>query len=323
MRPALITAGTVVLLAVAALWIFGAGQFDDGGQSPTSASEEIFALGQGGGPPREFLYLDGARVDSYLSQFEGGLSTLQKTSASKVDKRSGEVSASPSKVGREVQAQDVFERSVTPTTTSRMVNVLGYLRRADALHRLPALAARDDDAARARTAAAKFLVSWRSVRQGDFVQITGPVSIPRAERLYQIVRQVPETSSAGRLGARLRKAIGDDPRFPISITADGGQGAPTRLILPLQFSLLATESSLIVGRLTVIGKVLYRVPAGGRAFKDLQTWSRFRAATIRSIAPDRLLRRLRFRRNVVRDELLTYRTVDGPAALILPIAIYK
>jgi hypothetical protein len=149
------------------------------------------------------------------------------------------------------------------------------------------------------------------------------VRIPRAERLYQVVRQVPGTSSAGILGESLRRAIGDDPRFPISITAEDGRGTPTRLILPLQFSLLATESSLIVGRLTVIGKVLYRIPAGGKPFRDLQTWTRFRAATIRSITPDRLLARLRLTRRSLRNELLKYRTVDGPAALILPIAIYK
>jgi hypothetical protein len=321
-RAWLITAGTVILLAVAALWIFGAGPFGDEAPSGAPDATAIFTFGQGGGPPREFLYLDGARVDSYLSQFERGLATIEKTSASKVDKRSAEVSASPSKVGREVQAQDVFERSVTPTTTSRMVNLLGYLAQAKDLRRLPALAAseRSDSAPRA---AARFLAAWRDVRQGDFVQITAPVRIPRAERLYQVVRQVPETSSAGILGRRLRQAIGDDPRFPISITADDGRRVPTRLILPLQFSLLATESSLIVGRLTIIGKVLYRVPPGGRPFRDLQTWSRFRAATIRSITPDRLLARLRLTRRAVRQELLAYRTVDGPAALILPIAIYK
>jgi len=317
-------AGGLVLVLVAVYFLVtGHVPFDDDGQSDRSTADEIFELGQGAGPPSEYLYLDGARVDAYVSQLERGLSTLERTSASKVDKQSAEVAASPSKLGREVQAQDVFERTVTPTTASRMVNLVGYLRHEGALHRLPGLAARDDGSERARAASRRFLAKWRAVRQGDFVQITAPVSIPRAERLYQIVRQVPENSSAGILGAKLRRAVGDDPRFPVAMTIDDGLRTPTRLIFPLQFSLLASESSLIVGKLTVIGKVLYRVQPGGRPFRDLQTWTRFRAAAIRRIAPDRLIARVGLKRRAIREELLTFRTVEGPAAVILPIAIYK
>jgi hypothetical protein len=240
-----------------------------------------------------------------------------------VEKRTAEVAASPSTLGREVQSQDVFERSVTPTTASRMVNLIGYMQDAKILRRLPGLTAQVRSGTHGHAAAARFLKPWRQVRQGDFVQITGRVSVPRFGRLYQIVRQVPVSSSAGRMGAKLHRAVGDDPRFPVAINVDGGLGRPLRLILPLQFSLLASESSLIVGRLTVIGKVLYRVPPGGPPFKDLQTWTRFRPAFIHAITPDRLLKRLSLRRRALRRELLTYKTVDGPAAVILPIALYK
>lgn len=325
MKTRLSIAGAAVLLLVGAYFLTtGNLPFaDDDGQTNRSTADAIFDLGRGSGPPNEFLYLDGARVDAYVSQLERGLSTLEKTSASKVDKQSAEVSASPSKLGREVQAQDIFERTVTPTTASRMVNLLGYLRQQEDLRRLPGLAARNDGSDRSRSASRRFLAQWRTVRQGDFVQITAPVTIPRAERLYQIARQVPETSSAGILGAKLRRAVGNDPRFPVAVTADDGQHTPTRLILPLQFSLLSSESSLIVGKLTVIGKVLHRVAPGGRPFRDLQTWTRFRAAAIRRITPDRLLARVGLKRPTIRAELLTYRTVEGPAAVILPIAIYK
>jgi hypothetical protein len=318
----LLAAGVVVLTVVAVLFIAGGLPFSDKGSEPGKTAGAIFDLGKGTGPPREFLYLDGARVDAYLSQFERGLSTIEKTSASKVEKHSAEVAASPSTLGREVQSQDVFERSVTPTTASRMVNLIGYMQDAKILRRLPGLTAEVRPGTHGHAAAARFLKPWRRVRQGDFVQITGRVSVPRFGRLYQIVRQVPVSSSAGRMGAKLHRAVGDDPRFPVAINVDDGLGGPLRLILPLQFSLLASESSLIVGRLTVIGKVLYRVPHG-HPFKDLQTWTRFRPAFIHAITPDRLLKRLSLSRRALRKELLTYKAVDGPAAVILPIALYK
>jgi hypothetical protein len=61
----------------------------------------------------------------------------------------------------------------------------------------------------------------------------------------------------------------------------------------------------------------------GRPYGDLQTWTRFRPAFSKSITPDRLLARLGLKRRTIRQELRTYRTVEGPAAVILPIAIYK
>ncbi|HEV2777752.1 MAG TPA: hypothetical protein VGV90_19330 [Solirubrobacteraceae bacterium] len=321
---AVLVGATVLLTLFAAYWLIrGDLPFADVGDPDRPSADEIFKLGQGKGSPSEFLYLDGARVDAYVSQFERGLATLEKTSASRVDKRTSEIAASPSKVAREVQAQDVFERTVTSTTASRMVNLLGYLRYEKDLRRLPGLAARDSGTDHSRAAANRFRAEWSTVRQGDFVQITAPISIPQAGRLYQIVRQVPETSATGTLGAGLRRAVGNDPRFPVAMTVDGGQPAPIRLIIPLQFSLLASESSLVVGKLTVIGKVLYRVPPRGRPFRDLQTWTRFRAAAIRRVTPDRLLARLRLTRRTMVEELRTYRRVEGPAAVILPIAIYK
>jgi hypothetical protein len=318
-----ITAGVVLLTVVAGLFIFDRLPFADKSGQPGQTPGAIFDLGKGDGPPREFLYLDGARVDAYLSQFERGLSTIEKTSASKVEKQSAEVAASPAKLAREVQSQDVFERSVTPTTTSRMVNLLGYLQNAKILRRLPGLTADVKPSPRGFRAATRFLKPWRAVRQGDFVQLTGRVTVPRFGRLYQVVRQVPENSAAGRLGAKLHRLVGDDPRFPVAINVNDGRKPPVRLIMPLQFSLLASESSLIVGRLTVIGKVLYRVRPGGRPFSDLQTWTRFRPSFALKITPDGLLGRLNLKRRALKRELLTYKTVKGPAAVILPIAIYK
>jgi hypothetical protein len=322
-KPVLVGAAVVLTLFAGYAVIRGDLPFADVGEPDRPSADEIFKLGQGKGAPSEFLYLDGARVDAYVSQFERGLATLEKTSASRVDKRTSEIAASPSKVGREVQAQDVFERTVTSTTASRMVNLLGYLRHEKDLRRLPGLAARDSGRDHSRAAAKRFLSEWSAVRQGDFVQVTAPISTPQAGRLYQIVRQVPERSATGILGADLRRAVGNDPRFPVAMTVDDGQRTPIRLIIPLQFSLLASESSLLVGKLTVIGKVLYRVRPGGRPFRDLQTWTRFRAAAIRSVTPDPLLARLRLTRRQMLAELRTYRRVEGPAAVILPIAIYK
>lgn len=311
----------VVLTIVVVLFLLPESIGDDDANKPRRPS--VIALGPDDGPPREFLYLDGARVDAYLSQFEGGLATIEKTSATAIDKRSAEIEAAPSKAAREIQAQDAFERSVTPTTTSRVISLTSHLKDRTSLQTLPPLAALEKSSTRARERASAFLKAWPKARQGRFVQITGPVKVPSFGRLYQAISLVPAQSAAGRQGKNLLAAVGRDPRFPIAIHVDDGSSAPLRLILPLQYSLLASEASLLGGSLTIIGKVLYRIHPKRRPFRDAQTWSRFRPAIRKEDTPDKLLRRFGLDRQSVRQELERYKTVNGPAAVILPIAIYK
>lgn len=324
MPKVLVVAGTVLLLVVAGVIVLARDDGDDGGtKSRGIAPTATYLLERGDGPPREFLYLDPARTMAYLSQFQGGLATLETSSASHSDTRSAEISAAPSRLSRELQAQDVFERSVTPTTASQFINLAGFLHRFGTLKTLPRLSSQHKTSGHAREASSRFLAAWHAVHEGDFVRLTGRVIMPRFVRLYQIVRQSPKASPSGRMGTKLFEAIGRNPRFPLAVTVNDGTGPPLRLILPMQYSLLAAESSLVVGRVTVIGKVLYRIHPKRRPYRDLDSWTRFRPTTLHSVTPQNLLARLRLTRRGLRSELLRYRTVQGPAAIILPLAVYK
>jgi hypothetical protein len=313
-------AGAMLVVLLAIFILPGLINTDD---ADDAKPRSVITLGPNDGPPREFLYLDGARVDAYVSQLEGGLATIQKTSATAIDKRSAEISAAPSKASREVQAQDAFERSVTPTTTSRFTSLVTYLKDRHDLKTLPRLAALEKTSERAHARADAFLRAWTGASQGTFVQISAPVKVPSFGRLYQAISLVPPKSAAGRQGKKLLAAVGPDPRFPISVEVDSTDGVPLRLILPLQYSLLGSEASLLGGSVTVIGKVLYRIHPKRRPFRDTQTWSRFRPVIRRADTPDRLLKRFGLQRGSVRRELERYKTVKGPAAVILPVAIYK
>ncbi len=324
----IVGAGTVAIVVVVLLFIFGVIDLGDG-DSPAdrTSSSARFLLGRGDGSPREFLYLDAARTDAYLSQFQGGLATLEKTSATDTDKRTGGLEGAPAKVSREFQAQDMFERQVTPTNASRFISLTGYLGRkdmeaGDKLRVLPRLPVERTGPAAAKARAAAFKRKWTQVREGDFVRLQGPVRLPGFMRLYQTIRQVPADSPIGKQGKSVIKAIGLDPRFPFTVTVGRNQDK-LRLIFPAQYSAVATESSLFYGDLTVLGKVIYRIDPGRRAYRDLQTYNRFRPILRRRRDLRSLLARLRLDPNRLRAELLRYRTVQAPAAIILPVAIHK
>lgn len=313
----------IVLAVVVVLFIVGVINPGDGdGPAKERASDDLL-LGPGEGPPREFLYLDAARTDAYLSQFQGGLATLEKTSSADTDKRTAALEQAPAKISREVQAQDTFERQVTPTNASRFISLGHYLERDRTmfkdLGRLPIHRTAGPQATDARR---EFMRKYQNVEEGDFVRFEGEVRLPRFMRLYQTIRQVPADSPIGKQGKPIADAVGLDPRFPFTVTVDH-DGKELRLIFPAQYSAVATESSLFYGRLTVIGKVIYRIYPARRAYRDLQTYSRFRPILSQRRKLDRLLTRLRLDADQLRAELLRYRTVQGPAAIILPVAIYK
>lgn len=314
----------VVLAVLVVLFIFDVINPGDGDGPASERPSDDLLLDPGEGAPREFLYLDAARTDAYLSQFQGGLATLEKTSSANTDKRTAALEGAPAKISREMQAQESFERQVTPTNASRFISLGDYLERDRTTFKdLGQLPIHQPASPQAIEARAEFMKKWsEDVKEGDFVRFEGEVRLPRFMRLYQTIRQVPADSPIGKQGKPVSDAIGLDPRFPFTVTVDH-DGKKLRLIFPAQYSAVATESSLFYGRLTVIGKVVYRIYPARRAYRDLQTYSRFRPILSQRRKLDRLLTRLRLDADQLRAELLRYRTVQGPAAIILPVAIYK
>jgi len=317
----LATAAVAVVALLFAVGVFDAGD-DAAPEHRGAARTASYLLGAGDGPPREIVYLDPARVEAYLSQFQGGQATLEKTSAADTDKRSGGVDVATAKISREVQAQDTFERQVTPTNSSRLISLEGYLRRAaKGVVYLPGLPVhqRDDDKTRA------FLKRWHDdVRESRFVRIGGQVRMPAFMRLYQTIRQVGTGSPIGRRGANYVRIVGRDPSFPLTLTIpspDGGRAL--RIVMPARFSALATEAGLFYGRLKVLGKVIYRINRGGRSYTDKSITDRTNAGLTPQKMPAELLDRLGLERRALAAEVRSFSRIDPPAAIVLPIAIYK
>lgn len=318
---------TAAALAVATLIGLGYALFakDDnkeaeGARAPRQPIESHL-LRKGDGPPHEFLYLDPARTQAYLSQFQGGISTLEKSSVADSIKLGAELSAGPAKLSGEGQSEGSFERSVTPTTTSQFINLAGYLETRDLFPPLPPLAAFTTSDARAHRAGRRFRGAWdERVKERSFIRIRARITVPRFVRIYQTLRAAADGSPTAKLTETMLSEIGQDPRVPLAIVVDDGSGRPPlRVVLPLQYSLLATEPSLIIGEVTVVGKVLYRIHPKRRWSMDREIGRRYRP----EIHATPLLRWLGLKPDGLAEELEDYRVVKGPAAIVLPLAIYK
>jgi hypothetical protein len=294
--------------------------------------------------PREFLYLDNTRAEAYLSQLSGGNQTLRKISETVSGKAGAELALGALKVSGEAARENALEQTVTPTTAS---NFYALTQRLKDFHELVSLPEPDvsgsDDVTESGASSgtpsadgsaprgnALFAERWHGVREGDIVRIRAEIRRPTFVRLYETLRQAPPDSRLGRQGASLLKAIGDQPRLPLVIEVvvpnpkhrDGTTGAATqvlRLVMPVQAANLAQEPSLFAPRMTVVGKVVRRVDPGEH-YRDLSFFSRFRP--VLTLTPAVVRKRLNTPLKRLSDELLSYRTLHSPAAVILPIAIY-
>ena len=84
---------------------------------------------------------------------------------------------------------------------------------------------------------------------------------------------------------------------------------------------MATESSLFFGELRIVAKVVYLIrPGNPRRYRDFAVASRFSPVTH---APAAIRARLHLREARLRGELGDYKVVRAPAAILLPVAIYK
>lgn len=325
--PLLATAvlGAIVIL----FWAGVLERHGTSGDRPTRtvAPPSIALLDPQEGAPREFLYLDNARTAAYLSQLTGGTINGEKVSALTAIKRAGALAAGSATLSREEQDQGSLERTVTPTATSNFYALTAALHKLKDLISLPPLPSRQPRGRRLasddRAAVQRFLRGWRDVREGAFVSFVADVRVPGFMRMYQTLRQAPTDSLLGRLGGQTVRAIGLHPRFPFTVSLPrrpDGRSA-LRLIMPARFGSMATESSLFFGELRIVAKVVYLIrPGNPRRYRDFAVASRFSPVTH---APAAIRARLHLREARLRGELGDYKVVRAPAAILLPIAIYK
>ncbi len=253
--------------------------------SPPDTDDSDVRLGEDPGiAPAEYLYLDNARVLTYLSQMAGGLRESEERSITQTRSLEAGVENGGFKAGGSAQTQSFVKQVVTPTATSNYFRLLDGLQdreeRAGKIVEVTAAKLADD--------------VWRKIREGTFVKVTGvQFTLPKYAADYFFLRRSgsPRLRRFGNLAdtfelddrqmARINDWLarfGKNPRitFNFEVPRDGG---PVRMLVPAQYGALADEQSLITGgSLTLVGKVVRKVETKAHSFVDSQTLGVFAPA---------------------------------------------
>jgi hypothetical protein len=122
-----VVGGVIVAVAVVALVVLIlAGNLHLGTDHSGPASADLPASDE---PPLEFIYLDPARVDDYLSQIEGGLSTSQQRTDQVTKAISATLSGSlAAQLSASESSQEGTQETVTPTAADRLFLLLRIFR---------------------------------------------------------------------------------------------------------------------------------------------------------------------------------------------------
>jgi hypothetical protein len=310
-----------IFVVLVAVFIFDLVKDDSPPTPSVSPSADSPFLTASEGPPREYIYLDDIRVQAYLSQITDGLASQDTLSKSVGDKRAGELAAAGAKLGRDISAESAFERTISPTASSRFFNLRQQLHDRGQLTELEPVVRPKSRPCGLHPRASGFLKKWASVQEGDFIRVKAYLRLPPYARLYHTVRQAPPGSPLGTQGKPVVAAVGLDPKFSFAVCIPTGRDVPLRLVFPAQYSLLATEPSLIQGQLTFVGKVLSKLPSAEDMYRDVHTFQRFRPELDGRHA--KLWQRLGVKPATLRSDLMGYYVLRGPAALVMPVAVYK
>jgi hypothetical protein len=313
-------AAATIALAVATLFNVVDFDFD---RKPPSGLQDV--------PPREFLYLDGVRAEAYLSQLKEGNEKLRTISESVSSEVGAEIGIETAKLTGKAARQEAVQRTVTPTATSNFQALVKTLQENELLNdiqRDPAADAADDEddasarAARAGADQTNFAQAWDKVREGDVVSFVARVRQPGYVAAYLALRRAPTHAPLRRRAEAALAAIGI-PRLPLvakirTLQSSTG-GAVLRLVLATQPEWFAAEPRLFSPRLRVVAKVVRRVD--GKEFVDAELYRRFRPLLRPGLAVVR--ERLGTSEQLLRAELERHDSLEAPAAILVPIAIYS
>lgn len=311
--------------AFAKRWILGAGCLLLGVVIGISAENRFSGSSQPKPPfpPSEYMYIDPARAVAYLSQLQGGQLSSEKVTQARqtTSKLAAAVSFGSGEVS--VQGTQTIESQLLSTLPSEV-----YKLREDLIARnwqnrfdLPG-----DDPGR--------FVQDRN--DGDFIWLRGcQISMPLYGQLYEAIRQSGQLGNSA-IAAKAKafvKHIGSNPVIPLTCTRPATSD-PT-ILIPIQFSLLASDASLLIGKVSVLGKVAYNVskdvlPGSPQPEFVDQTTRLAVAPVVRALPLDILhllpslhRKRLGKARQKMLDDLNTATQIDSLGVVVIPTAIFK
>jgi hypothetical protein len=221
-------------------------------------------------PPGEFLYLDGPRILTYLSEMEGGEEASVHRIAGLVTSQTAGANVEDFNVGASAQYESKAEGTVIRTEASE----LGLL--------LRDLAEDHDKSVAYHYVHLDKADSLNEIEEGDIVRFTTNALVgPGYIRPYVVVRDSATLGalfphalgSAASVNAAKRHRsqaelfahqIGPDPRITFLVSpGEEGKRIPT-ILMPMRYSALTTERSLLEkdaekhtgGKVTIFGKVV-------------------------------------------------------------------
>lgn len=289
--------------------------------------------------PAEYVYLDTARVDAYLGQLQNGLAKSEQQSLTHTGSANASVAAgSALSLGSSVTDTQSTERIVKPDDGDRLYKLLEDLHRQfpDRIH---AIDLRTDSNASS---------DIENVPKSHFIELRNArLAIPEyalpvpslslgVQRVLQPEKPVSSTAVAAIIAAypdevrEYLKSFGANAAFPLRIVRQGA--GSDAIVVPVLLSGLLSNPSLTAGDVTILGVVVRQIPKtdSARGPYDIQDPSYFDAssavATERALTkiPRHLAHLLRLPRTNRGITSLIDETelVEGPATIVLPIAIY-
>jgi hypothetical protein len=187
------------------------------------------------------------------------------------------------------------------------------------------------------------------VREGDFVRIENAhlllppyaAILPKVRYALRNLTGLPKKTKPPGPGAAselkaYRQRLGPNPRLPFivvpAVGSPGGRPVGVSFFVPVRYRWIIDEPSLLLGNLTIVGKIAFRDLRGltvcGRSsttrpvnYSDRQTTLTYTPAL--QAAPNSLLESLNLRRGDVRKVVQSSVTLSAPMMVVVPTAIYQ
>jgi hypothetical protein len=261
----------VVIAVVVAVFVVNL--TDHGDNSDSQTGDFVSVL-----PTSEFLYLDGAKILTYLAELEGGERGPVLKIAKEVKELKGEVGAEGFSVGATSQHESSAESTLVRTEAAGLGLLLHALK-LDTKHGVKYESVHLDEPG-----------SLAQLKEGEMVRfVTHWLTSPGYIRPYVVVhsaatfgalfpRRPGDLASAqraeeqGELAKAFAHQVGPDPRITFAVNPPPEAEPPPMIMLPLEFGGLTSERTLLEkdrdgytgGRVVVYGKV-------ARVFKEEHT----------------------------------------------------
>jgi hypothetical protein len=242
-------------------------------------------------PPAEYLYLDTARVLSYLGQISGGLSASEQRTDSLSDALTAGLKGGDliNVSGSRTHALSV-QTVVTPSTSDRFYRLLAVLRdrknsRRPTDRKADWLFTIDGHPEEREVFEKKTERKIAKIHEGDFVRIEDAhlflppfaavfrktryaalYGLPKVNRyresFLRSTSPAPLRSIASRDSEAFRRRVGRDATLPfvLPVTIGSDKQIQLTIFVPARYTQLLENARLLAGDLTVVGKVIFKDP---------------------------------------------------------------